>query len=326
MYKSASSLLLVFALLYPVCSSGQLKNKVRNKRTVRHVNVPLTRVSIVPPDSFKVSESSMQLIKDKTSLIQIIESEKESYYDYLKNFKRENVAPRGVMVLEFKKIRFNKYDALFTHMKDSTYTNVGLRNYYTLVFGDSSFSCRIIGFASEKDRHTSEEIRKAILSVVYDKQLVVDYMCAAKFAFDPAGTKFELLKPTQHTSFYYYMEKGRKNDSLATNTFYRIHQSKCDLKEMTPKSIAMDNNAVTVKGKRYELPMDSLDYEFAGIVNDYPVYEAADLIDKNGEKVFMYVFVAVRDTRAIVSIGYSKDFLSENLEEFRKLSRTIRIK
>lgn len=326
MCKSVSSFLLVFILLYPVFSSGQLKNKVRNKRTARHVNVPLTRVSIIPPDSFKVSESSMQLIKNKTSLIQIIESEKENFYDYLKNFRRENVAPKGVMVLEFKKIKFNKYDALFTHLKDSTYSNVGLRNYYTLVFGDSSFSCRIIGFANEKDQKTSEEIRNAILSVIYDKHLVVDYMSAAKFIFDPVGTKFELLRPTHHTSFYYYMEKGRKNDSLGTNTIYRVHQSKCDLKEMTPKSIAMDNNAITVKGKRYELPMDSLDYEYTGKVNDYPVYEAADLIEKNGEKVFMYVFVAVRDTRAIVSIGYSKDIVPENLEEFKKLSRTIRIK
>ena len=196
-------LILAFFSCLTVASCGQTSNKgfpneIKTTKLATQINIPGTRVFIVPPEGFRLSTTLPAIEKGNSGLVQTMDLVGGSFYTNAATFSKEKFEQRGIKVFEYKELKLNGFPAKFAFIQGDPQTKV-----YNLVFGDSTFSTMVMGVFATNDTKTGEQVRQAILSIYYDKAKQVDPFATALFKLDDRRSTFKFAKFAASMYMYY---------------------------------------------------------------------------------------------------------------------------
>ena len=281
----------------------------------KEINIPGTRLSINVPQDFKVSEGFIGLEKNKTCLIQIYDLIGGNHLKNQDSFSREIFEKGGAKVFQYKEFELDGFPAKYIFMQLRP-DQIAM----SLVFGDSTFSDMVMAVFPSNDKMVEEQIRKALFSIKYDKNLKINPLASTFFVVEKNDSKFKFAKAS--ANIFLYSRNGAIKDSYHKEAMFTITTFASD--ETTPKEILIESMLTGMKQNGFiEIKQDKISEES---INGYDAYEREVSGYLKGSKVLIYQLILVQNNRAIGIQGITYSEFENDLTEFKKLSRSIKFK
>lgn len=295
--------------------SQQNKEEIITEKTDQHINIPGTRLFIIPPNGFEPSNSFTGLQKGENSAIQVYDLVGGNYNTNAKTFSKEGFENRGVTVQEYKELIVNGFPAKYALIQGDPSANT-----INLVFGDTTFSTMVLAIYPSYENSVEKEIKEAIQSIYYDKEMIVDPFVSAKFTLDDSKSIFKFAKST--SGLFLYSIGGVDKQSYEDEPFVMVSTFPKE-SSMTAESVALlMQNSLKSNG----LTIDELKNKVTSKLDGKPTYEEEIHGTLNGQKSIIYQLI-VEDEEKIISLqGILKSELDKNLIEIKKLSKTLKLK
>jgi len=287
-------------------SNTGFPNEIKTTKVATQVNIPGTRVFIVPPDGFKVSSTLPAIEKGNSGLVQAMDLVGGSFYTNAATFSKEKFEQKGVKVFEYKELKVNGFPAKLAFIQGDPQTKV-----YNLVFGDSTFSTMIMGVFASNDNKTGEEIKQALLSIYYDKATDVDPFATAPFKLNDNNSIFKFAKFA--ASIYMYSIDGIKKDSYVNEPYFMVLPLPTEGASL--KAIA-DDMAEMIKDSNIKNVSENKTNGFQSLKRE--VYGKL-----NGKPALLFQHIVLIGQSAIVMQGIADDNFDKYIIEFENLSNTV---
>ncbi len=312
------SVLLIIILDYSC--NRQKTESYNNTLNENYIDIPGTRLSIIPPEGFQFMEQAPQFVENNgngqigifemtESYFKIVTMYSEEYYENIPQSK----------IISIKDIYINGYDG-----RELIIEETGNQKKYMLLFGNNDF-CVAIGGTYYIDFETTlaDRIKESALSIVYNPNKKFDETEVLPYEINTSGTKLKLAGATQSYSFY--TVDGEEPGSTLDRTELDIGGKKLDGSTQWTED-AINQNIQDVMnyegkfgleiGKTRKVVIDEMNgYETVGYV----------LIDSDTIKIIYYLFLI--DQYDIYGItGRSNMEFDTNLELFRNISITFKRK
>lgn len=307
-------------ILHSFVLTAQKAKVISNSKSPKHVPIQLSQIFLVAPEGFKQVDFLAELQKDETTKIGASHKVNTDFNSEKNFYTKENLEVFNYKLLEKQELVFQGFKGLGVLYSG----NGGSNQYYNLIFGDSTFTMLLYGEAPTSDKGMMEKIKASIQGAVYDPKFKADYMEAARFYLDDSKSRFKLIKPKQLQVSYLYTVNGIIPEDPINEPLYNVRFKKF-YSGHSMKLIAEEQTFV-VKGRTYQLDKNSLKHEFSGTVNGYEVYEHAGYVNTEEVKRLFYVFIATDHTTLVIIQAFSRSEYEKNLQEFKGLSRTLKIK
>lgn len=183
----------LFCLLLSSAVFGQDHNNtspanINTTKTAKHINMPGTRLFIIPPDSF-ILEKQMGLVLMKPStgaMLSILENKTDMYSEAKATFEKERFEARGAKIFKYEKLNINGFPGTLIGIDQEKIKQI------LFTFGDSTFLTSIIAQYSPIDRKTEKDLFESFNTIYFDKNHVPDPFEQALFTVDDNPTSFIL--------------------------------------------------------------------------------------------------------------------------------------
>ncbi|MFL5744136.1 MAG: hypothetical protein ACJ751_05690 [Niastella sp.] len=317
MYKILLSVFMVFlvACKQKPAPTGKINPNIQNNKTNQHVNIPGTRLYIIPPASFTLSQSPAGLQKSGNAAITVTDLVGGNYYTNAANFNKAGFDQRGIKTFDFQEIKVNGYPAKYVSLQGDANARM-----YWLVFGDTTFSTMVMGVYPETDATTGKEILSALNTIYYDKNYKIDPFASAAFSIDDSRSTFKFFHYT--TNMYVYTINGQDNKDDPDAPFLVLTQMPVE-KGMSAKNVG---DMMLSKLEGYGLTNTTIKNGSSEKINGYDAYEAEVHGQMHGKPSIMYQCVIANGDNVISMQGVAKTNFDENLAAFKGLAHTIKIK
>ena len=296
-------------------SNDQIKSEIKSSKTSKHINIPSTRLYIIPPPNFKVATTFIGLQKGENSMLNIYDLVGGNFNTNAATFSKTEFERQGARVFDYKEIKVNGYPAKFIHMQGDV-SSKG----YAIVFGDTTFSTMIMAVYPVTDENTGKEIVKSLNTIWYDKNKKIDPFETANFSLNDKESKFKFFQYS--SNLYIYTVGGLDNKDNRDEPFIIVSQLPKD-NTMTAKSIA---DMMIAKAQQYGLTNPYVRNISTEKINGYDTYQAEVFGQMQGKSSVIYQCVTTKGDKAIVIQGIAKSDLETNVQDFRKIASTIQLK
>lgn len=299
-------------------SFGQSNEKisdVNNIKTDKHLNIKGTKVFIIPPKGFKSQSNFIGLTKDDNTLIQVIEQANASYSLASSNFTKAEFEKKGQKVLFIQDFILNGYSAKYIQIESSN-----LDKGHGIVFGDNNFSVMLFGVCPKSDEKVSAEIKKALLSLFYDKNLIIDNSTNLLFELNEQSTSFRLLNSTENIS--YYTINGNNIDPNSPKPVITVITAPISDESMLAEASENMISALKENGLTNIEKKDNSNK----VINGNKIYETVFYGQIKETKFLFYHFVISKGHNLVLVQGQTTDNYDLYLNEFKKFSKTIKMK
>jgi len=310
--------LLSIALFFCMAACGQspgnkINPNITNTRTKQHINIPGTRLFIIPPQDFKIATTFVGLQKGD-AMLNVYDLVGGNFYTNAATFSKEAFEKQGAKVFDYQEIKVNGYPAKYISMQGDLAAKT-----YAIVFGDTTFSTMIMAAYPVTDEAAGKQIIGSLNTIFYDKQKKIDPFETALFSLDDNNSRFKFFQ--FNANLYLYTIDGLDNKNT-DNPFLIVTQMPMD-NTLTTKSIA---EMMIAKSEQYGLTNPQVKNISTDELNGYDAYETIVYGDMKGKPASIYLLVVGKGDRAIVIEGMAKSDLEANIQGFKKLSHTIRLK
>jgi hypothetical protein len=315
MRKSFPFFVLLTLMACKQSPNDKLKPEIKNEKTADHINVPGTRVYMIPPKGFIVSKTFIGLQKGEDAMFSIYDVVGGNFKTNTATFSRSAFEQKGATVFDYQEINVNGFPAKYILMQgEATIKAVNL------VFGDSTFSTMIMAVYPADDDATGDEIVKSLNTIWYDKERKIDPFETAYFSLDDHASKFKFFQ--YNANIYIYAVNGidPKGDKDAPVVIVT----------QIPK-----DNTTTVQGVAEMMFGKAQQYGFTDTqvknpsnekVNNYDAYQAEVYGQMQGKNSLLYYCVVAKGDKTVVVQGIAKVDIKSNLEEFKKLAHSVSVK
>lgn len=297
-------------------TSNEIKTNIQNSKTSNHINIPGTRLYIIPPPNFKVAENFSGLEKGDSSKFLVNDMIGGSFNinaDAFTKYK-EDYEKQGAKTIDFKEIKINNYPAKFFHTQGD-----GMHHLCVIAFGDSHFITTIMINYLAADDKTGNEIINSLNTIYYDKNKIITPFEVTIFSLDNTKSKFKLSE--NMGSIYYYTINGIKNNEDKDAPKFIMSQVTKD-STMTVKSI-IEGAILQQEGWQENPELKNISTVKINGYDTYQVEVHGKIKDKDR---LLYYCVVAKGDKAIILQGVATNDREDNLQEFKKLATTIHIK
>jgi len=317
MYKIVLS---VFVVVLVACKqkptvTGNINPNIQNSKTSQHVNIPGTRLYMVPPTGFTLSQAPAGLKNGENAGITVTDLVNGNYFTNAASFNKAGFDQRNIKTYDFQEIKVNGYPAKYVSLQGDANARM-----FWLVFGDSSFSTMVMGVYPATDTKTGKQILDALNSICYDKNLKIDPFASAAFSIDDAQSKFKFFQYS--TNMYVYTVNGQDNKNDPDAPFLVLTQMPIE-KGMTAKNVG---DMMLSKLEGYGLTSTTITNNSSARINGYDAYEAEVHGQMHDKPSIMYQCVIANGDNVISMQGVAKTDFDENIAAFKGLAHTIKIK
>lgn len=275
-------------------------------KSSKHLNIPGTRVFVIPPTGFVTSTTLPAIEKGNEGLLQAMDLIGGSFYTNAATFSKEKFEQKGVKVFEYKEFKINNYPAKMVLVQGDPKTKM-----YNLVFGDSTFSTSVMGVFATNDNQTGEQIKQAIQSIYYDKTFEVNPFATAPFKLDDTKSIFKFAKFS--ASMYMYSIDGVKRDSYGNEPYFMAFAAPTEGASL--KAIADDMSNV-IKGATIKNISETK-------TNGLQSFKREVYGKLNGKAAVLFQHVVLIGESAVVMQGIADDNFEKYIAEFEKLANTV---
>ena len=309
------AMVMVMSLCVSLLASGQtdthkFPDEIKAIRTLKHVQIPGTRLFIIPPAGYLLSNELPALEKGDSLSIHALDL-KGSFYKNDAGMSEQDFRAKGFLVLNYKELKVNGYSAKMALLQKDPSTRL-----WMLDFGDSSFSLMITAVFPPSNKHAGDEIQKALQTVWYDKKLRAVDFASVVFTLDDSRSIFKFAKYSGNV--YVYSLGGVQQDKYDGKPYFTV-------------------TYLPSNGQRPEILADEAltSYEQAGLqepdinepsdasTNHYPSFQRFILGDVSNERTLLYQHVVIINKMAVIMQGITTVDFEKNLLEFKALSNTV---
>lgn len=165
-----------------------VSNNINTVKTSKHINIPGTRLYLIPPPGFQVQRDiAGTLLKGSDVMIQVLDLVEGNFYRNAARFNKFSFELQGFNVFDFRDIQVGAYPAKYIFMEADSVTAA-----HQLTFGDSTFSVLIIAKYPITDGQTGDDIITALNTIYFDKQMTINASELANFTLDDRISPFKL--------------------------------------------------------------------------------------------------------------------------------------
>jgi len=278
-------------------------------------NIPSTRLYLDVPEGFHVSQDIIGLEKNDYVVITVLDLVGGNYYSNAATFNRKGFEEQGVSIISYKEKLVDEFPAKMVHYKSA------IAEGYVIVFGDSTFSTMITGMVTKEDEKSLLQIEKCLNNITYDKSLKVDLLEFAKFELNTENSIYKFLKAS--SSMYTFTIGGKEIESIKEESTFTVAQIPYDENQLTLESVSQEIISTQLNnGFQYNKIISERTFEHNG-------NEAYELLAEGvyeNQEIQSYLLVVVKGNTTLYCSGLAKDDYERNLEEYKKLGRSIRFK
>lgn len=309
-------LTLMTCIALSACGQTKIdKIDIENVKTEKHINIPGTRLYIIPPTDFKIATSFLGFQKGDNSAFQVYDLVGGNYYTNAATYSKEAFEKKGVKVFDYKELKVNGFPAKYIFMQgDPNTKTIGL------VFGDTTFSTLIMAIYPSEDDKTYEQIQNAIKTIYYDRNLKIDPFATAAFTLDVSKSIFKFSKIA--SGMFMYSIGGVEKQSFNDEPFITVTKIPKDT-TMNAKSIS---EMLVASVEKYGLTDKKLKNISTKKINGLVAYEVEVYGKIQGKTSLIYQLIVTKQDKAIAIQGVVKSDFDNNLREIKNLAKTIRIK
>lgn len=278
----------------------------------KRVNIPATKVFIEAPQDFKLSKSIIGLEKGTNAIIQISDLVGGNFDSNSRDFSKKGFEDRGVKVFEYKEFKLDGYQAKYIHMQGQD--NQEAMN---VVFGDSTFCDMVMAIFPANDKTTADQIKKAIFSIKYNKELKVDYLNLAFFKVNNNKSKFKFAQASGN--MFTYSTGGVVKKSYENEPMFLITPLPGD-SGLTKKELSesifnglIQNSFIVLEEKNIKTER----------VNGYDAYEIEVYGFLKGKKVLVYLLVLRNENKALALEGVAYSDFDNELIGFKEIAHNV---
>jgi len=308
------SLLLISPALVIGCIKSQSPIELPSIATEKHIDIPLYKLSIIPPDaSFKVSNFSTQIYSENYSCYFNFSIYNKSIGEILTQL---NESGNIESVIETKQELLISNNVMHGKIIEWTFENyIGWDSTHTWFFllGDSSNTYSVdIKYPEKNHAFLGGKILQSLSSIVYNYKSKKDPFAISSFSFDLTST------PLQFAGVSYGMLMFSLNGEIPTSsseTFLTIISFPGFIEENERERYAKDR----IKESYTELI--ELNPVIKGSLNGFEVN------GKNREDYsLLYNMILFDSDRFIAISGVAENYTDEFIELFRSLNNTFKLK
>lgn len=312
--KLFNATLIICISLFSCAQKNENSKNITTEKSEKHINIPGTKLFMIPPIGFEVSKSLIGLQKGDNYLIQIYDLDGGNFYSNAKNVSKKAFEDQGMKVLEYSEFQLNGYPVKYIHVK-------GLNNImsHQFIFGDSTFSVMAIGAYPIGQEEMGKKIKASIFTMFYDKNSIVDPMATALFSVNQSKSKFKFYKSVSNV--FMYSVEGKK-DTDRFSPMVLISQLPMDQNTTFEGVSEILINGLEQNG----FTMKNVESKEMKKVNGKDAYEKIFNGYLNGQNVKVYYLIFMTSNQYITFTGLCYSDNENNLKEFKKLSETLKIK
>ncbi len=158
---------LVLTFIFLEVSAQEKITVLKNSKTAKHINIPKTKIFLIPPMGYTMATGFIGLQKNETSIMQVMTG--GNYFTDAASLSKKRFEGEGAKVFEEKILKINNYHAKFFCVQDdSLYKN------NMMAFGDSTVSLLFFVKYPVKDLKIEKQIKESLFSIVYDKTFIIE--------------------------------------------------------------------------------------------------------------------------------------------------------
>jgi hypothetical protein len=279
------------------------------------ITIPSTHVSIIPPAGYKISVKFKGLEKNKNTLIKVYDPYGKSYVRYASSFTRESLETGGSEVQEYKKLTISGFPAKYASVQN----NLGGTSYF-LVFGDSSFSAMLVGVCPANRDSDAVQMKQALLSVKYDKNLKIDPLSGTFFNITDTSSPYRFAKCND--DFYIYSSGGTIKDEYSGESILSI------LPFTSEYSVGDETIAKAIRSsyERYGITDVKVKKENQVQIGKFNAMEAEVDARIDNKKAVLYRLTLVNGQKAVLVLGIATSDFDKNMGEFKNLASSLTFK
>jgi len=312
---------IMFWILTISCSGHENDQKViSNTLTDQHVSVAGTKVSMILPEGFEKAENfnGFQHIETGSSII-IVEMP-GPFSEYKKGFTKAKGKSHGMDLIDKQDITINGFSAILIEAVQPAYGTIF--NKYILVFGTEQNTIMINGtFPKELKKVMSADIKKSLLSVVYETDKNVNPLDEIGYSVNIENTKLKYANSMAKSVLY--SVDGKIPPESEDKTFFILGSSLNNIEIVDKKQFAIDRVNKTATFRNIDIEKIQ-EIEINGLFG-YEII-ANGINDKTGKMDKIYYVILFNDTKYYLMIGIADNDYENNIELFKKVSKTFRLK
>ena len=312
-----TKLLLTLIGLFAIISTfGQ--EVIDNTKTDKHKQIAGTKFFLIPPPGF-IAATSFQGYQHMNSGASILVMEIPGpFSESTKGFNEQGLKTQGVVLKKKEEIKVNGNQGLFLTAEQLAYgTNYSK---FILVFGDSKATYMVNGTFPKEVTGLEKDIRESMFSVVYESDLTVDPLSTVSFTVDTENTKLKFAKSL--SGMLLYTADGKLPTESNDKTAFIAGVSIANVQTVDEKLTAITRlkrmpytNLKIDEDRINEIEIDGISgYEIVG----------EGLNNSDGLNEFVYQVMLFTDNGYYIMVGTTNDNFEQNLELFKKLSRTFK--
>lgn len=306
--------ILIFIPCFYSCSQKGV-DTYNNKLNKKYIDIPGTRLSIIPPVNFKLKNQVPQLTEVNGNAQIGFYDLPESYFKIISMYSVEaykNVP--GENLKSTRKIFINGYEGTELIILAST------QKKYLLIFGNDKL-CIFIGgtYLTEYESNLADKIKECVLSVVFDPKKELDPEKNLPYQISTSDTKLKLGGVYQSGSFYNVT--GNESQQVYDKTELYIQFAYKSLTEDEIQQFIKD--VMNYEGK-FGLEIGN---STKVIIDGLSGYETIGYVKVKNDTIKLIYYVILFDANEIYSItGRSNIDFTENINLFRKILKTFKRK
>ncbi len=310
----------LFVIILDYSCTHQKTESYNNTLNENYIDIPDTRLSIIPPKGFKFMEYAPQFVEENGNAQIGLFEMAESYFKIIPMYSEEyfeNIPDSEI--ISIRDIFINGYNG-----REILIEETGNQKKYILLFGNNDF-CIVIGGAYYIDFETTfaDKIKESALSVVFNPNKKLDATEVLPYGINTSGTKLKLAGATQ--SFSFYTVGGEDPVSGLDKTKLDIGGRRLDGSNQWTEDVIYEiiQNVMNSEGK-FGLKIGKTKKKVIDEMNGYETVGYV-ILGSDTIKIIYYLFLIDQyDTYGIR--GWSNMEFDNNLELFREISKTFKRK
>lgn len=294
------------------------QTSINNKQSEKHKNINGTKISLIPPQGFISAQNFIGLQQAESGSSIMVLDVPGPYSEISAGLNAENLLSNGVEVSLIEQLTINELPGMLITGKQRAYGNTYSK--YILVFGNETETIMMNGVFPENMNKFGAEIKKSMLSVIYDAGLELDPFAVLDYTIDVSQTKLKFASSMSGSLIFTVDGKvptasEDKTNLIVTKSFNTVTPE--DKKQFCINRIK--NTPVDIQNIEYtnEISVDGM--------NGYEIYAKAK--SKNADTPEnIYQVILFSDDLYYILISTSNDETAESVNEAKKAIVTLKRK
>ncbi len=241
------------------------QEKIENTITDAHVNIPSSKVSLIPPAGYTKSTliSGFQNLATGSSIVFI--DLPAPYSKIAPAFNRENLISKGIEFLSKEEYIINGLPAILINAQQSISGSMYSKK--LLILGNETESIMIQGVCNNLNKAEIETIKTTLLAIVYDAEKEINPFDNIGYTLDVSAANLQFANSMMSGFSMTYTTDGKEPTASEDKTTLIVTKSVSKLPVEDKKGFALKNF------KNYPLGLEEIESINEIMIDGIPGYE-----------------------------------------------------